>query len=88
MTTATQAAPLQADPQSNAEQAPLLGDEFLSPESLARELGISPRTLARWHVERVAPPRIVIGRTVLYRRASVREWLESREETPRRNGRR
>jgi AraC-like DNA-binding protein len=66
----------------------LLGDEFLTPEALARELHISPRTLARWHVERVAPPRIAIGRTVIYRRDAVRNWLLEREEQPARKGRR
>ncbi len=71
-----------------SDRPPLLGDEFLTPDSLARELGISSRTLARWHTERVAPPRITIGRTVLYRRSSVRQWLESREEQQSRKGRR
>ena len=59
---------------------PLLGDEFLTPDALARELGKSPRTLARWNVLRCGPPKIRVGRSVYYRRASVRQWLESREE--------
>ena len=60
--------------------ASLLGDEFLTPDALARELGKSPRTLARWNVLRCGPPIIRVGRSVYYRRASVRQWLESREE--------
>ena len=59
---------------------PLLGDEFLTPDALARELGKSPRTLARWNVLRCGPPKIRVGRSVYYRRTSVRQWLESREE--------
>lgn len=78
---------LQLD-QAVTGREPLLSGEFLSPEALARELGVSPRTLARWHVERVAPPRIVIGRTVMYRREAVRQWLLDREEQPARKGRR
>ena len=60
--------------------ASLLGAEFLAPDDLARELGISPRTLHRWHTERAGPPRVVVGRTILYRRASVLSWLESLEK--------
>lgn len=60
---------------------PLLGDEFLTPDALARELGKSPRTLARWDVLRCGPPKIRVGRSVYYRRTSVRQWLESREES-------
>ena len=67
---------------------PLLGDDYLTQQDLARELHVSVRTLARWHVERIGPPRIVVGRLLLYRRVAVREWLESREEQPRRKGRR
>jgi len=67
---------------------PLLGDDYLTQQDLARELHVSVRTIARWHVERIGPPRIVVGRLLLYRRAAVREWLESREEQPHRRGRR
>ncbi len=45
---------------------PLLGDEFLTPDALARELGKSPRTLARWDVLRCGPPKIRVGRSVYY----------------------
>jgi DNA-binding transcriptional regulator YiaG len=67
---------------------PLLGDDYLTQQDLARELHVSVRTLARWHVERIGPPRIVVGRLLLYRRATIRDWLESREEQPRRKARR
>ena len=58
----------------------LLQGDYLEKAELARELGKSMRTLDRWHTLRIGPPRVVIGRTILYRRQSVLEWLESREE--------
>jgi hypothetical protein len=67
---------------------PLLGDDYLTQQDLARELHVSVRTIARWHVERIGPPRIVVGRLLLYRRVTIRQWLESREEQPHRKGRR
>jgi len=52
---------------------------FIEPEQLAAELGISPRTLARWDVSRTGPPKLKLGKRNLYRRASVIEWLEAQE---------
>ena len=57
----------------------ILGEYVEAPE-LSRDLGISKRTLDRWHRQRMGPPRTVIGRTILYRRTAVQEWLRSREE--------
>ena len=57
---------------------------LLTPEQLATYLGVTTRTLQRWEVHRMGPPRVVIGRQVFYRAASVDEWLQSRE---RRRGR-
>jgi predicted DNA-binding transcriptional regulator AlpA len=54
--------------------------EYMEPPELSRDLGISKRTLDRWHRQRIGPPRTVIGRTILYRRTAVQEWLRSREE--------
>ena len=53
---------------------------FVTKQELARALGRSPRTLDRWETRRIAPPRVVLGRTILYSVASVREWLQSREQ--------
>jgi len=55
-------------------------DGYLRKAQLAQELGQSPRTLDRWETLRIGPPRVVIGRTILYRRDSVLEWLKSREQ--------
>jgi predicted DNA-binding transcriptional regulator AlpA len=67
VTTATQAAPA------------LLGD-FVEPNTLAGELGISPRTLARWTALRQGPPRVKVGKLVLFRKAAVLDWLQRNEQ--------
>ena len=61
---------------SNAE--PIIA-EFLTREELAAELGRNPRTLDRWDVLGMGPPRTLVGRKILYRRASVHAWLRGRE---------
>ena len=53
--------------------------EFLTKEELAAELRRNPRTLDRWDVLGVGPPRTRVGRQVLYRRASVERWLAAQE---------
>src|SRR5438132_1786957 len=58
----------------------LLLEDFVRREWLARELGLSPRTISRWESLRKGPPRIAIGRTILYNIESVRAWLRSREQ--------
>jgi hypothetical protein len=62
---------------SNSE--PLLS-EFLTKEELAAELRRNPRTLDRWAVLGMGPPRTRVGRHVLYRRASVHRWLMAQEQ--------
>lgn len=52
-----------------------MNDEFLSGEAAAIALGISHRTLYRWHRLRKGPPQIKIGRKVYYRADAMREWL-------------
>ncbi len=54
--------------------------DFVTPAGLANELGVCPRTLDRWNVLGEGPPRVKIGRRVLYRRSSVLEWLANREQ--------
>ena len=61
---------------SNAE--PILA-EYLTREQLASELRRNPRTLDRWEVLGMGPPRTHIGRKVLYCRASVQRWLAAQE---------
>ena len=59
--------------------------EFLTKEELATELRRNPRTLDRWAVLGLGPPRTCVGRTVLYRRASVQKWLVAQEQSCRRS---
>lgn len=59
-----------------APPVPLLSD-YLTIIELAAQLGRTPTTLYRWHVRDIGPPRVRLGRKVLYKRAAVIEWLES-----------
>ena len=54
--------------------------EMLDRKETADLLGVSPRTLDRWHLLRVGPPRIVVGRQVRYKLSSVQRWLDEHEE--------
>lgn len=60
-----------------ASSATLL-DGYLRPAEVAREIGCNLRTLSRWHRLRIGPPRIKVGRLILYPVAAFREWLASR----------
>ena len=60
-----------------------LPPEYLTPKDTASLLGVSERTLARWHVLRMGPARIAIGRKVLYRLAAIRNWLLANETVSR-----
>jgi hypothetical protein len=62
-------------------------EEYLTPEQLAHELGISERTLSRWHRLRIGPPRASIGKLQLYPKAATREWLASLVTSPTRTAR-
>ncbi len=46
----------------------------------ARGINKSPRTLQRWRRLKIGPPVTLIGKTILYRRDGVREWLLGREK--------
>lgn len=61
---------------SNSE--PILS-EFLTKAELAAELQRNERTLDRWHRLGEGPPITRIGRRILYRRASLQNWLHARE---------
>ena len=53
--------------------------DFLTKQELASELGREMRTLDRWDVLGIGPPRTRVGRKVLYRRTSVQKWLAAQE---------
>ena len=52
---------------------------YLTPKDLAQALGVSERTVARWHHFREGPPRVEFGRKVFYRLESVNAWIASCE---------
>ena len=59
-------------------------DGYLNPQELAAKLRTSTRTLDRWYVARVGPPRISVAgatgkrsRTILYKLTDVTAWLDS-----------
>jgi helix-turn-helix protein len=55
-------------------------DGYLTPTQLAAQLGCCEKTLARWHASRNGPPRVNIGRRLLYRRTAVADWLQRQEK--------
>jgi hypothetical protein len=56
--------------------------EYVTPDQLAQHLGVSVRTLSRWHARRIGPPRCSVGKLILYRIAAVRGWMAEREFGP------
>jgi hypothetical protein len=85
MKTKANSAPAIAAPAMIASIAPpvqpILAD-YLSPEQLAIEIGVSLRTVARWHALRHGPPRVMLGRRPMYKRSSVAAWIERQERDP------
>ena len=57
----------------------IAGKRYVTPERLAQLLGCSPRTVARWDAERIGPPRIKVGKTVLYDLERLPAWLAGKE---------
>ena len=57
---------------------PILSD-WIARAELARELNVTPDTLARWAAAGMGPPQVKVGRRVMYRRASVEKWLAELE---------
>ncbi len=69
----------QPHPEAAIEPPNLLAD-WISREQLARELGVTSDTLARWEARRQGPPCTRIGRKALYRRAAVQDWICAQEQ--------
>jgi predicted DNA-binding transcriptional regulator AlpA len=54
--------------------------ELVDRQEAATLLGVSPRTLDRWHLLRIGPPRITLGgHKVRYRLSSLDAWLKGQE---------
>lgn len=60
-------------------------ETHMKPTEVAALLGVSLRTLSRWHALRVGPARCKVGRTVLYRKQAVETWLSQNETQPTRS---
>ena len=56
-----------------------LPDALLKREAAAKLLRIATRTLDRWHVRRVGPPRVEMVGLVRYHLGSIVEWLRGNE---------
>jgi len=65
----------------------IAGRHYLTADRLANMLAVTVRTLARWNTSRIGPPKISIGKTVLYDLSKLPDWLASRETHPTRNAR-
>lgn len=60
----------------------LTPSNYLTATEVADILGVSERTLNRWHSLRQGPPRCKIGRAVRYVASSVADWIASHEIQP------
>ena len=56
--------------------------QILTQTELAEHLGVSARTLSRWHLLRKGPPRVQVGRLIAYRIEAVENWLQANEMHP------
>ena len=54
--------------------------DFYTEESLAREVGVTVRTLRRWRKERRGPPITNVGRRIVYSMEGLRRWLAANEQ--------
>jgi predicted DNA-binding transcriptional regulator YafY len=55
---------------------------YLSRGQIADEFGVTQRTLSRWMAQRDGIPFTTVGGRTMFRIASVRAWIESREKWP------
>ncbi|OLB24859.1 MAG: hypothetical protein AUH15_00015 [Acidobacteriales bacterium 13_2_20CM_55_8] len=56
--------------------------DYLTEKQLARSLTRNVRTIRRWDALRIGPPRIRVGRKILYKKSSVAHWLQENESRP------
>jgi hypothetical protein len=66
----------------------IASSRYMTSDRLAKILNVTTRTLARWNAARIGPPKITIGKTILYDVGKLPDWLASRETAvPSRNKR-
>jgi prophage regulatory protein len=60
---------------------------FVTPSELAKELGVSKSTIARWRAEGAGPPPTQIGpRSIVYAREGIERWIAARTTGSASNG--
>ena len=64
------------------EQVPPRVDNNLLQDEAAHYLRSKPRTLEKWRLEGVGPAYVKVGHRVVYRRADLERWMESRLVDP------
>jgi predicted DNA-binding transcriptional regulator AlpA len=57
----------------------IAGRQYVAATQLAAMLGVSIRTLSRWNATGIGPPKIKLGKLVMFNLDRVSEWLASRE---------
>ncbi len=67
---------------AEAGEIEIVGRRYITKKRLADMLGKTERTLSRWEALRIGPPRISIGKTVLFDLSKLPEWLASHEAHP------
>jgi len=67
---------------STAANASDFLSEYFTEKQLGQALDRDIRTLRRWDALRVGPPRIRVGRKILYRKSAVAHWLAQHESRP------
>jgi predicted DNA-binding transcriptional regulator AlpA len=67
---------------SAAGEVEIAGRVYLTAPRLAEMLGVTVRTVGRWNAARIGPPKIKIGKVVLYELSQLPEWLSSRATVP------
>ena len=55
---------------------------YASAQRVASMLGVSVRTLSRWDATHIGPPKIKVGKLILFEFGKLAEWLASRETRP------
>jgi phage terminase Nu1 subunit (DNA packaging protein) len=56
--------------------------KFVSAQHVASMLRVSVRTLSRWDMAGIGPPKIKVGKLILFDIGKLTEWLASRETKP------
>ncbi len=60
----------------------IAGRRYVTAERLASMLDRTPRTLSRWNAARIGPPKIKLGKLILFDLDKLPAWLASREIEP------